>query len=286
MESGLSFFSPFITDSLSDITMMTSATDNLSDISMMILVKNVTEISADNLTKIFFGASSEIPYQNISNVSEDSEDSCDYCYQRENMRQIFNKINFAFSIFGIINSILTLFTLIRNKNFSEPCFLCYHSIALFEFLLSVRCVTWYIFISRPNLWSNYYWCYWYDILSYYLIMSLLNYCIFIIITFLSLLRFAACAWPYLFQFIRTRRACIFVISGSFFISLPLCVPGIILSHEAWKNNSLVYDYYMQDDKKTVIYFNLTNVWRILEAVVIFVSSTLAIVGMIKASLIR
>lgn len=195
------------------------------------------------------------------------------------------RIYFVAYILGVIGSILILFTLMRSKELSEPCFICYQAIAWMELI--------YCAVSLPMMWdyiSGYYYEYyvygfrWYLINFYYAVTFCLNCTICGLMSFLSIQRTVASLIPAKFNLVEGKRLCIGFTVIFLLFNIGIWAPEINSNEVYRKDNNSTYTtksyQYWKDYKPYTMYY------RLALTVILTVTTVTAIIGMIKATVIR
>lgn len=209
----------------------------------------------------------------------------------KNFEKMFTNVSYQIQLvccfFGILSSILTLATICRNKNFSDPCFICYKALAGFEFLYAMCNAIDFFFVLNDHLMKSYAWT-WLDSVVTAFLNPILN-CSILVIVFLSLHRAVACLIPQKFHKMDNEFVCYGVAIGVILASVAFFAPALSSAgNVVWWNDHYIAplngDFW--DNINYDLYVKFLNNYRLVQATAIFGSSTLAIVGMLKAVVLR
>lgn len=186
---------------------------------------------------------------------------------------------------GLISSILILCTFLKNKTFSDPCFVCYQGYAISELVYQIYLIIFYAFkLNEKYLQSNG-WCWTANVL---LDMSLVNLSVHyssIVIIFLSVHRVVGCLWPQKHHLLDSKTLCRIVTIGTFFIFVPTAIPQAFGSVCVLNNSTQLWgSTYTNDGYKQ--YSSVLSWFRSSQGIVITVTSALAVGGMVKTALFR
>lgn len=127
-----------------------------------------------------------------------------------------NIIQLSFWSLGIFSTILTLFTLIKNKHLSEPCFICYQGIAVYELFTVVFNGIYYFYGLDSGYASKYIGVLMRDLVAQTVWDSLVHPPI-VLTIFLSLQRASACLFPQKFSHFNSPKINFRVTVGTFLI---------------------------------------------------------------------
>lgn len=199
-----------------------------------------------------------------------------------------SRIYFVICFFGILGSILILFTLMKNKNLSEPSFMCYQTIAWIE---SVYCLFAIPIMydqgvgAAPKLYQHnfYEWSYLINRIAYPLLdlFGSITYCL---ISFLSIQRAVACLIPTKYDYFDGKRVCLGVIIGFVLINAIFWVPQLFGVRIFFNNQRNRYD--KSYDLIPDAYFEALEMYRLVLAVIIGATTVAAIVGILRATALK
>lgn len=196
---------------------------------------------------------------------------------------------FAFYLIGIISSFLVLITLIGNASFSEPCFICYQGVGVSELVVTID-----LAISRwaslNGLYSST--CGW-SLFNEYRqpILDFSQSFTGILIVFLSLQRAVACLIPNQYYLWKRKIVCTGVTIGGFLFSAAFVCPQLFAYNYACAQNQtapfpLPEFNNFGNSSEFRIYYKTLDCYRLAQSIAHLVSSTLAICGMLKATLLK
>lgn len=216
--------------------------------------------------------------QNISNDLQDYNNFSDVWFT------YIDWLQFAFCFLGIISSVLTLVTLIKNEHFAEPCFVCYIGLAVSELIYAIINIVYYWFIIKRNVLSASYVWVW---VRYAILEAILSFCgrnSTCLVVFLSLQRFVACLIPNKYYLFNKKQLCVGVTIGTVLVSAASAAPIVFGVKIAYDNVSGLYSYDSYPFYKD--FDDAINYVSIVEAALIFITTTLAIAGLVKAIILR
>lgn len=186
----------------------------------------------------------------------------------------------------VIGSVLTLGTICRNKQFSDPCFICYRAIAVLIFIYAFQNHFFYLVRYKPQVTANYI-VPWLEAIPLrglqYSVVDGARW----LMVFLSLQRAIACLLPTKFHLISGRRVCLVVTIGTILVTTALRGQYFFDKSVIWNNvtgtysrvyNSFHYSKYFQTYNS--IY---SEYYMAIEGLAILISSLLAVAGMLKAA---
>lgn len=209
----------------------------------------------------------------------------DYISLRNNWNDFRISLFLVSYCFGVISSFLTLATFYRNKTFSDPCFACYQGCALSELVYQIIYIIFYSYkLNERKLTSNA-WCWTINAMLDTTICNLsVNYTS-ILVIFLSIHRAIGCLLPQKYYLLDSRKLCLGVTIGTFLIFIPTAIPQAFAMQCSFDNKTLLYSSSsVNNDYK--IYSNTLSWFRSVQGIAITVTSTLAVIGMVKTALFR
>lgn len=186
-------------------------------------------------------------------------------------------------IFGLLSSLLTLLTIYGNDHFSEPCFVCYIAVAVSEFIYTIT----YAFSRWATLnglfTSSYSWARFSKDRQPLFDVSVSATTI--LIVFLSLHRAVACLLPNKYYWFNTKRVCVGVVIFAYVASAFHAVPQLFAYDYKTDNETgrfaAIYSQFGLS-QAYITYATVIDTYRLVQGLAHFVSSTLAIIGMLRA----
>lgn len=131
------------------------------------------------------------PIFNISALRTPPQEYQNYIQFSNNFHLVTGPFLLSMNIVGFLSSVLTLATITRNKEFSEPCFICYQAIAISEMFFLFFDSPSYIYDMNPEKYRrNPYWYWMRDVGSTYMVLPFSEYTM-LLTVFLSLQRTVA-----------------------------------------------------------------------------------------------
>lgn len=192
---------------------------------------------------------------------------------------------------GIAGSILILITLFKNKGFHEPCFICYKAIAMLSILYGVceiispmyRISDFYYLPLRTYFITDYTWS-WLRYVGNQALFMFAEDSAVCLVVFLTLQRAAACLLPIKFRSLDDRWMCLLATIFSIVFTFAYSLPAVFW--EDVKLQSGRYALWRSETTAYRTYLTARNVIRFILVPAVFVSSALAILGLLKVFIKR
>lgn len=198
----------------------------------------------------------------------------------------------AMAALGVTSSLLILITLTRNKNFAEPCFICYKAIASVSIVYSIceiispmyRITDFYNLPLRTYFLTSYTWS-WTRFVGNEALFAFAEDASICLVVLLALQRAVGCLLPIKFREIGDDRR-IYVMATAFCVLFPL---SYNLPAAFWEDVELQsgrYAFVRPQSADYQTYFKVKRVIRSLLIPAVFASSALAIIGLLKVFIKR
>lgn len=200
-----------------------------------------------------------------------------------------SSLQIAVSILGLFSSIFTMATICKNAHFAEPCFICYQAIAVSEFFYAIINILYYWSEVVPSASADYTYI-WLDAILGRPLATCCENMTFVLVVFLSLQRAVACLIPTKYHLVSTQTICLSVVIVSSCVSAVYAAPELFAYNVVWVNATDCYDYEDSLFRNGAFYqayeHYVRNVVRIAQAAAVFMSSLLAIIGILQATQLK
>lgn len=242
-----------------------------------------------NLTLFSTTSGSAHPNASVSNSSTVPDSGKDpfYAYEQAKLGRFelfLSSVSYPLfvtcSIFGIIGSTLILFTLCRNKRFSESSFVLYQAAGLFELNICLGFGFDFIFELFPAMRRFYVWL-WMEELALRVFLDPFRESVTALIIFLSITRIVACFFPTRFEIIDRPFVYYSVIGVSVACFVMLDLPHIICTRITWDPE--LQEYSADTSCRTVVdgSHDVKLILWLALSVSVFISTALAIAALVK-----
>lgn len=208
---------------------------------------------------------------------------------------------------GVLSSILTLATMIKNKDFSDCCFRCYEAIAVIEIFYCIACGFFTLYDILPKFFKHQLTWVWFRELCV-IFRDCFGDSVTIIIIFLSIHRAIACLWPLKFSRVNKRWLCYFIIVFSVLFTIWPQIPTFFTFYVDRVNGTMEYFVVYKNQPRegfvivkpregqavpapatlppADVITTMRRGFRVTVAVGVIASSVLACAGMVKVAVLK